>query len=195
MKRRLKPTESFLLYAILLAGVLAFYVMGLLIGREQLHRSPPPAVDLSGPRPPVRNVQPELKFFDQLMEGPRDEGRTPVPKTEDAPPAAEPLLAPPPEISGPEPEEPGPEPPAQGAYTIQVGALNSEEEARQLLLRLEVRNYMGRLETPRPGGDGYYRVWVGEFASPEEARSLEQDLKEDGFHTYLRKIPSQSVGP
>ena len=78
--------------------------------------------------------------------------------------------------------------PGQTRYTIQVAAHSKREEAEQTLLRLEDKQFIGRIRPPQGPGDSYFRVWVGDFGSREESRAMEDQLKEAGFLTYLRKI-------
>lgn len=74
-------------------------------------------------------------------------------------------------------------------YTIQIGAFSTEQEARQVLLRLEARNFPARVHSPiSDESPPYYRVWVGAFSSAAEARRLEEQLKAESFPTYLKKL-------
>lgn len=77
----------------------------------------------------------------------------------------------------------------EARYTIQIGAFSTEQEARQILLRLEAKNFPARLHSPVAGeSPPYYRVWVGGFSTASEARWLEEQLKEQSFPTYLKKL-------
>ncbi|RPJ83323.1 MAG: SPOR domain-containing protein [Acidobacteria bacterium] len=77
-------------------------------------------------------------------------------------------------------------------FTIQIGAVNSEQEARQLIVRLQDRGYTGILDRPA-GTDRFYRVRVGSYPDRTSAGRAERLLKEEGFPTYVKKI--QTGGP
>ena len=74
------------------------------------------------------------------------------------------------------------------SLTIQVAAHSSREEAEQLITRLNAKGFDGRIREPDiASGDKYFRVWVGNFSSSTDAESHAALLKEEGFHTYIRK--------
>ena len=73
-------------------------------------------------------------------------------------------------------------------HTVQIGAVRTEAEGRELLGRLGARGHRGRIVPPSNSG-GFYRVWVGEFESEAAAHEMEENLKSDGFSTYLRQAP------
>ncbi len=74
-----------------------------------------------------------------------------------------------------------------GAFTIQIGAVGSEKEARELMLRLENRGYTGILDRPA-NGERFYRVRVGAYPDRASAARAERLLKDEGFPTYVKKI-------
>jgi cell division septation protein DedD len=80
-----------------------------------------------------------------------------------------------------------PAPPAASAapgkpLTVQVAAVKSEEEARQLSERLRQRGYAAYIEPVAiPDKGTWYRVRMGEFPSKEFARSTLERLQKDGF--------------
>jgi cell division septation protein DedD len=82
---------------------------------------------------------------------------------------------------------PAPAPPAAPAVpgkplTVQVAAVKSEEEARQLSDRLRQRGYAAYIEPIAiPDKGTWYRVRMGEFPSKEFARSTVDRLQKDGF--------------
>ncbi len=71
-------------------------------------------------------------------------------------------------------------------HTVQIGAVKTEAEGRQLLMKLEAKGHHGHLVPPSDSGV-FYRVWVGEWAGESQAKQMEQLLKSDGFSTYVRK--------
>ena len=78
----------------------------------------------------------------------------------------------------PKTEKPAPQPPpapaaaAPGqAFTVQVSAVKSEEEARRMVDRLRQRGYAAHVEaTAMPDKSTWYRVRMGEFPTKESAR-------------------------
>jgi cell division septation protein DedD len=76
--------------------------------------------------------------------------------------------------------------PTDRPFTVQVSAVESRDEARQVLLRLQAKGYAP--DFIEPGDEnGFYRLWVGEFPSKEAAREMENRLKVDQFPTYIRQ--------
>ena len=73
-------------------------------------------------------------------------------------------------------------------HTVQIGAVRTQAEGRELLGRLGARGHRGRIVPPSTSG-GFYRVWVGEFENEAAAHEMEENLKSDGFSTYLRQAP------
>ncbi len=73
-------------------------------------------------------------------------------------------------------------------HTVQIAAVRTRTEGRELLGKLAARGYEGRVVPPSTSG-GFYRVWVGEFEDEAAAHEMEQTLKDDGFSTYVRQAP------
>ncbi len=174
MKGRVSPAKALILYGILAGFGLVFFLSGLFISREHLRVGEPvPEMPIS----PAGSIVPEprLDFYEELTDPPSSE---PIPDVK-VPPEATPQA------------EPAPNPDAAGSterFTIQVGALSRRQEASRMLIRLKAKGYDGRLQLPEAGGNDFYRIWVGEFSDWDQARAVENQLKEDGFLTYLRKI-------
>ncbi len=104
-------------------------------------------------------------------------------------------VAPAPRASVPETTAPAPAPPPaprrastlgadNGAFTIQVVALKTEDAAQSLLSRLRGKNYRAYLEA---GTDaGLHRVRVGRFATRAEAETVAAKLRdEEKFRPYI----------
>ncbi len=73
---------------------------------------------------------------------------------------------------------------SEGAFTIQVVALKTEEAAASLLNRLKQKNYRAYLE----GGEeaGLHRVRVGRFSTRAEAEKVVRKLQdEEKFKPYI----------
>jgi cell division septation protein DedD len=73
---------------------------------------------------------------------------------------------------------------SEGAFTIQVVALKTEDAAKSLLNRLKQKNYRAYLEA---GGEaGLHRVRVGRFTTRAEAEKIAQKLRdEEKFKPYI----------
>lgn len=178
MRTKLSPRESFALYGVFLGLLFLFFVVGMVVGKGDLMEPMPATQRIPPSQPPVEDVKPELEFYQSLMQ-PSD-ARRGLNETESAPPSEAPAIQVKPQHQGEK------EDPLRKLYTVQVGALTVEEDARKILIRLEAKGYSGTLRTPS-GEDRYYRVWVGGSQEAEEARHLEKRLREDGFLTYLKK--------
>lgn len=221
MKAKLSPRQAFTLYGVILGFVFAFYLIGLLIGRNYVGETAGLSIPESASEP-VADVTPMLDFYQQLErretassesltnesietgksedgptspQQPSEEERdseinTREAESSDGPVETSESFASQPENSVQDegslavpPDEP------EARYTIQIGAFSTEQEARQVLLRLEAKNFPARLQAPMPDeSPPYYRVWVGGFVSPLEARRLEEQLKAESFPTYLKKL-------
>ncbi len=185
LRAKLSPRESMALYGVVLGFIFLFYTLGLFLGRDHFVEARTTDGRLSLSDTPVQVLQPELDFYQRLM------GRS-QPEQESAPSEdtsavaaevsredhpAEPL-----EDTGISPSE---------LYTVQVGAFTAEVDARQILVRLEAKGYPGALRHSS-SQDPYFRVWVGEFKTVEEVAQMNELLRQDGFLTYIRKIPASS---
>jgi cell division septation protein DedD len=185
VKPKLTAKEALVLYGLGLAVAFGFFLLGLNWGRigNAETRSTAPA---QMPVPSASQVSETTTRLDLY---------TPVaPKPDSAVPdqgsaagiskAEEPVSS----FVDPPADEADVIPAFGEALTIQVGALNSEAEARKLLLRLEARGYSGILDLPKPNVDKYYRVRIGTYDSRDAAKRVEALLKSEGFLTYIRKL-------
>lgn len=94
------------------------------------------------------------------------------------------------EKPAPAPAPPPPPAPAAAvpgqAFTVQVSAVKSEEEARRMVDRLRQRGYAARVEaTAMPDKSTWYRVRMGEFPTKESARGTVDRLQKDGFGSMV----------
>jgi cell division septation protein DedD len=104
-----------------------------------------------------------------------------VPATPPAPKTEKPALVPAP----PPPPAPAAAVPGQ-AFTVQVSAVKSEEEARRMVERLRQRGYAAHVEaTALPDKNTWYRVRMGEFPTRESARGTVDRLQKDGFGSMV----------
>lgn len=106
---------------------------------------------------------------------------TPAPTRADKPPTV-PATPPAPktEKSAPAPTSAAAAP--GQAFTVQVSAVKSEEEARRMVDRLRQRGYAAHVETTAmPDKSTWYRVRMGEFPTKESARGTVDRLQKDGF--------------
>jgi cell division septation protein DedD len=92
----------------------------------------------------------------------------------------------PPALKEEKPASPPPPAPAAAAsaqaFTVQVSAVKSEEEARRMVDRLRQRGYAARVEATATADKSiWYRVRMGEFPSKESARGTVERLQKDGF--------------
>lgn len=112
---------------------------------------------------------------------------TPAQARADKTPAA-PAAPPTPKTEKPAPAPAPPSPPAPAAaapgqaFTVQVSAVKSEEEARRMVDRLRQRGYAAHVEATATADKSiWYRVRMGEFPSKESARGTVDRLQKDGF--------------
>jgi cell division septation protein DedD len=168
------------------------------------------------PREPLKNAPPaastemkektKLDFYEVLPKN-REDAEVNLPKpppgpasTKVEPPAQAradkppPLPAAPPapktEKPAPGPASPSPPAPAAAApgqaFTVQVSAVKSEEEARRTVDRLRQRGYAAHVETTAmPDKSTWYRVRMGEFPTKESARGTVDRLQKDGFGSMV----------
>ena len=184
MKAKMSPRESMALYGVVLGFIFLFYLLGLFMGRDHFVEAKTADGNLLLSDTPVRDLKPELDFYQRLMVPSQPEQENAL--TEDDSPAA-------PEMS--RESKAGLVDPSRASfgetYTVQVGAFTAEVDTRQILVRLEAKGYSGTLR-PSSSQDPYYRVWVGEFKTVEEVGEMNELLRQDGFLTYIRKIPLSS---
>ena len=116
---------------------------------------------------------------------PPAQARTDKPSTLPAAPPAAKTEKPAPVPASPPP--PAPAAAASGqAFTVQVSAVKSEEEARRTVDRLRQRGYAAHVETTAmPDKGTWYRVRMGEFPTKESARGTVDRLQKDGFGSMV----------
>jgi cell division protein FtsN len=113
------------------------------------------------------------------------QARTDKPSTLPAAPPAPKTEKPAPAPASPPPPAPAAAAPGQ-AFTVQVSAVKSEEEARRTVDRLRQRGYAAHVETTAmPDKSTWYRVRMGEFPTKESARGTVDRLQKDGFGSMV----------
>jgi cell division septation protein DedD len=163
------------------------------------------------PREPLKNAPPvestemkektKLDFYEVLPKNREDadvnlpKPTPPGPASAKAEPPAQARAEKPPAVPTPPPapktEKPAPAPaPAAAApgqaFTVQVSAVKSEEEARRMVDRLRQRGYAAHVETTAmPDKSTWYRVRMGEFPTKESARGTVDRLQKDGFGSMV----------
>jgi cell division protein FtsN len=179
---KLSPNQALTLYVLVVAFVFVAFVLGLLIGTGSVEREEVRPAEPS--YEPVEDLEAELDFYDELSK-PIEEVESKAPAVilkRDPKPKAKPEIVTEGRASSPERN-------IGKNFTIQVAAHSTREEAEQLLIRLSTKSFEGRIREPDTGaGDKYFRVWIGEFSSAGEAETYATQLKEAGFHTYIRKL-------
>ena len=72
-----------------------------------------------------------------------------------------------------------------GAYSVQVGAFTSPENARKLTLKLKAQGYSSYISRVESMNKSIYKVRVGGFESLQEAKGAEKALKVHGYPTKI----------
>lgn len=101
------------------------------------------------------------------------------------------------ELTGKKESKPEPGPvsrgpqPVKALFTLQVGSFEDKKHARQLLEKLEKKDYPVSLEKADLGEKGiWYRIKVGEFSTKEEAEEFGKKLeKEENLKGFI--VPFQ----
>ena len=135
---------------------------------------PPPGPASAKADPPAAKAQ-ETPAQARAEKPPAVPATPPAPKTEKPAPASAPSTPPAPAAA------------ASGqAFTVQVSAVKSEEEARRMVERLRQRGYAAHVETTAmPDKSTWYRVRMGEFPTKESARGTVDRLQKDGFGSMV----------
>jgi cell division protein FtsN len=162
------------------------------------------------PREPQKNAPPiestemkdktKLDFYEVLPKN-REDADVNLPKPTPPGPASAKAEPPPSKAAetpaqaraekpAPAPAPPSPPAPAAAApgqaFTVQVSAVKSEEEARRMVDRLRQRGYAARVEpTATADKSIWYRVRMGEFPTKESARGTVDRLQKDGFGSMV----------
>lgn len=184
MAARLNPKETAWLYGVIFSCSLVFFLLGVFVGKRYFAGVQEVVEALPGESSSVEDVKPQLDFYEELM--------TPAGDAQTAEDTAEPphvtITVPAEDPSGPSPDRPQERAADSTFYTVQVAALKSADDAQRVVLRLETKGYSARIVQPQPDDNEYYRVWVGEAETRELASQLESQLKQDRFHTFVKKV-------
>lgn len=197
MKGKLTPKESFVLYGVWIAVAFGLFLLGLYWGKGQTTGLRQEIT--TQPVEPAAAAVPQARVQTRLDEPAREAGPVSPDQKAPSPPAVSQV----PNAVTAEVQRPTTSPgetgaPAktpdtvsasrQGVFTIQVGALDTEEEARKVITRLQARGYTGILDKPVSQKDPFYRVRVGTYPTREDAARAEALLKDEGFLTFIKKV-------
>ena len=139
-----------------------------------LPKPTPPGPASAKAEPPAAKTQ-ETPAQARAEKPPAVPASLPAAKTEK--PAPAPTPSPPPAPAAAAPGQ---------AFTVQVSAVKSEEEARRMVDRLRQRGYAAHVETTAmPDKSTWYRVRMGEFPTKESARGTVDRLQKDGFGSMV----------
>jgi cell division septation protein DedD len=155
-----------------------FFVLGMLVGRQQGQKFAALAAAEAAPKADVKaepeDETPELTFFESV-------------ERERAPLALEPAREPDP------PRRPAPAPkaaPARPANAInyQIAAVKKSADADKLLAAVKKKGFKAFILAPPPGDrNPFYRVQVGPFSDGVAAEGVRKDLEKAGYKPILRK--------
>lgn len=182
-----------------LAIAVVVFLCGVMVGRGVRDATLAAAqndIAASSPRTPEARAavvvnEPTLDYAERLESDEEQNELEPVKSVSSDSP--ETVARPTPRAKAPAPppkQKPRPAPTAstlgntEGAFTIQVVALKTEDAAQSLLNRLKQKNYRAYLEA---GGEaGLHRVRVGRFSTRAEAEKVAQKLRdEERFKPYI----------
>lgn len=152
-----------------------FFVLGMLVGRDQGQRIAQSAAAEAAKPPLTAEAEPEpLNFFEQT--------------TKEKPQLD--LLPPPPPVAkaAPKQPEPPPESPAPQKYFLQIFATRDAKEADRELTKVKSKDFRALILTPPPGEkDPLFRVQVGPYNSVAEADLAKKELQSQGYKDVFRK--------
>ncbi len=196
MSLKLSAPQSFALYSIAVVVIWFFFGLGLFFGKAYFQEAAPPLQSLSESPPPVPDVKPDLEFYEELtLPSPQRETvaqaavQEPVSNAGSGDRASEGREE---TVSVARATPSAAKEPIGPRYTIQLGALSKEKDARRLLKKLEGAGFSGRLQKPGSGRP-LHRVYAGDFATREEASQLKSRLDAAGFPNFINSItPSPS---
>jgi len=149
-----------------------FFVLGMLVGRDQGQRiALAAAVEVETQAAAQPKAEP-LVFFEE---------------TTRAKPELD-LLPPPPAPTAKKAAEPPPKQPALPKYFLQIVATKDSKEADRELAKVKSKDFRALILPPPPGEkDSLYRVQVGPFNSVAEAEIAKKQLLAQGYKDVFRK--------
>ena len=154
-----------------------FFILGMLVGRQQGQKFVSIAAAEGAPRENVKPApteeKPELTFFESVENEKQPALLEPAPA--DPPPAPEP------------PKKAAPEPPAN-IINYQIAALRKPADADKLLGDVKKRGFKGFIMAPVAGeASPFFRVQVGPFSNVIEAEDARKKLEAAGYKPILKK--------
>jgi len=201
---RLTAKESLILWGGIIVVAFSFFMLGLWLGVHERAAQPPADLQASSRQPvpqsetrlglahPIEPTgeKPAMKSIDPTASKSAETARA---GSIDTTKPARPLTikvepAPKDDVSKPAPAFS----PRGAFFTIQLGALKTDAEARKLVADLKQHGYTGIIDPPS-GRDTYYRVRVGGYETRDAAVRAEALLKNEGFSTFVKKIERRSA--
>ncbi len=173
-------------FLVLLLGMMAFYCLGLLLGRTQAEMAlpaNPPSQAAGKSKSPARDPRSELDFINAPANNESDANRVRS-QGRDSPPGRL--------YENGAPLE-GKENRSREFFSVQVGVFEKEQDARQVADELIRQGYSARTVPPPVGGsDSKFRVYIGRFAGRNEAESLARQLGKVGFAVRVKSLTGNS---
>jgi cell division protein FtsN len=155
-----------------------FFVLGMLVGRNQGQRLAETAAADMADRKTLAQPLPDTKrldFHEETTEDSPDLALEPAPAP-DAP--AEPSATEPPPAQAPVAEK----------FYLQIGAFTEKKEATRKLDEVILKGFRAMVLDPAAGGqDTYYRVLVGPYDTIPERDIAKRDLESQGYKALPRK--------
>jgi cell division septation protein DedD len=151
-----------------------FFVLGMLVGRDQGQRIAQTAAVEADKPIVVSQADPEpLSFFEET--------------TKEKPQLD--LLPPPPSVKEtPKQPEPPPESPTPQKYFLQIFATKDAKAADRELTKVKSKDFRALILPPSPGEkDPQFRVHVGPYNSIAEADMAKKELQAQGYKDVFRK--------
>ncbi len=166
------------LYGLTLLTVTGFFLLGLYVGRKSpVEAEPARYTGPVGGSSSSSESQPQLEFYGRLNDpatrGAGAAGAKSSPLSQQGTRDAGSL------------SDPEATPSGGSRYTVQIAAMEHEEAARRMFMRVRARDYPAVMRRPGPKNP-FYLVWVGEFSTEGEAYGVARRLYEDGFQTFVR---------
>jgi cell division septation protein DedD len=155
-----------------------FFVLGMLVGRQQGQKFAALAAAETAPKEDVKPAPeeetPELTFFESV-------------EREKAPLALEPAREPDPPRAADTRPKAAPAPPVN-AINYQIAAVKKSSDADRLLAAVKKKGFKAFILAPPPGEKNpFYRVQVGPFSDLVTAEAVRRDLEKAGYKPILRK--------
>jgi cell division septation protein DedD len=179
-------TFTLLVFAGIVVLCSIFFILGMLVGRDQGQKFAAAAAPPALPAKPdaitaPKDDKPDFTFYDSVK---REEPAAlqPAPKPKSDPPRTEP-----PAKRQPDPAAPVTSKPAN-SLNYQIAAFGKASEAEKLLTTLKKKGFKGFILSPASTDPKpLYRVQVGPFSNSIEAEGVKKKLEDAGYQAMLKK--------